>query len=66
MFEEIKKIGIVPVCVLDDAKDAAALGELFAMTPFCRRVGDAARDRIAASGGSPMTVSVDAAVFRKS
>ena len=27
MFEQIRKIGIVPVCVLDDAKDAAKLGE---------------------------------------
>ena len=27
MFDAIRKIGIVPVCVLDDAKDAAALGE---------------------------------------
>ena len=27
MFEKLRKIGIVPVCVLDDAKDAAALGE---------------------------------------
>ena len=27
MFERIRKIGIVPVCVLDDAKDADALAE---------------------------------------
>ena len=46
--------------------DSAALGELFAMTPFCRRVGEAARQRLAQGGEeSPMTVSVDIAVFRK-
>ena len=45
--------------------DGGALRELFAMTPFCRRVGEAARERIAASDGSPMTVSVDCAVFSK-
>ena len=27
MFEQLRKIGIVPVCVLDDAKDAAKLAE---------------------------------------
>ena len=42
-----------------------ALAELFAMTPFCRRVGQAARERIAASNGSPMTVSVDITVLKK-
>ena len=43
--------------------DGEALRELFAMTPFCRRVGEAARERIAASDGSPMTVSVDCAIY---
>ena len=45
--------------------DGEAIGELFAMTPFCRRVGEAGRERVAASDGSPMTVSVDCAVYRK-
>ena len=45
--------------------DGDALRELFAMTPFCRRVGEAARERIAASSGSTMTVSVDCAIYRK-
>lgn len=45
--------------------DKEALRDLFAMTPFCRRAGEAARRKIDASDGSPMTVSVDCAVFMK-
>lgn len=45
--------------------DKGSLGELFAMTPFCRRVGGAARERVAAANGSPMTVSVDLSVYIK-
>ena len=47
------------------ALDRAALGELFAMTPFCRRATEDSRRRLAGSDGTEMTVSVDLAVFRK-
>ena len=47
------------------ALDGEALGELFCMTPFCRRALRCAPERLAASGCSDMTVSVDVAVFRK-
>ena len=45
--------------------DRAALGELFEMTPFCRRAAGNARERLLDTGGGEMTVSVDLAVFRK-
>lgn len=45
--------------------DSEGLGELFAMTPFCRRCDQRARDKIASVKKMKMTVSVDCVIYRK-
>lgn len=60
-FEAAASAGISYRVVLDKN----ALCNLFAMTPFCRRVGKEGKRRLDAADGGEMTVHVNVTVFKK-